>query len=162
MCGGEKLRRLLPEQMRRGLSVRDPRRSPRGSVAVLLPRGANQSPRRGVESKKVRSYGSGSHLWILVRRKDFDGWWPQGAGAAVVDETRWRVSVTYGGPQDAGREFEIAALVVGEATHELWTDWVARGCGDRSVTLRCGSHHAVCACIGDIGRLTKNARDKTA
>ncbi len=67
-----------------------------------------------------------SHLWVLVRRKDFDGWWPQGAGAVTVEESQWSVFVTYGGPQDAGFDFEIAALVVGEATHELWTDWVAR------------------------------------
>lgn len=43
-----------------------------------------------------------------------------------MEGNKWSVSVTYGGPQDAGCDFEIAALVVGLATHELWTDWVAR------------------------------------
>ncbi len=58
--------------------------------------------------------------------QSFDGWWPQGAGAVTVDRCRWKVSANYGNPQDAGCDFEIAALVVGQATHELWTDWVAR------------------------------------
>jgi hypothetical protein len=69
---------------------------------------------------------SDSYLWVLVRRKDFDGWWPQGTGAVPVDRSRWSVQATYGGPQDAGCDFEIAAVVVGQSTHELWTDWVAR------------------------------------
>ncbi len=69
---------------------------------------------------------SDSYLWVLARRKDFDGWWPQGTGAVPVDGNRWRVSVTYGGPQDAGWDFEIAAVIVRQSTHELWTDWVAR------------------------------------
>jgi len=67
-----------------------------------------------------------SYLWVLVRRKNFDGWWPQGTGAIPVDRGQWRVSVTYGGPQDTGHDFEIASLAVGQSTHELWTDWVAR------------------------------------
>ena len=67
-----------------------------------------------------------SFLWVLARRKDVHGWWPQGAGAVPVDQNRWRVSVTYGGPDDNGSDFELAALVVGQPTHDLWTDWVAR------------------------------------
>src|SRR5262249_42290363 len=41
-----------------------------------------------------------SFLWVLARRKDFPGWWPQGTGAVRVDGNRWKASVTYGGPQD--------------------------------------------------------------
>ena len=67
-----------------------------------------------------------SYLWVLVRRKGFDGWWPQGEGAVPVHQGQWQVSVTFGGPQDSGFDFEIAALVVGQSTHEFWTDWVAR------------------------------------
>jgi hypothetical protein len=67
-----------------------------------------------------------SYLWILARRKDIDGWWPQGGGLVPVNGTRWSVSVNYGGPHDAGFEFEIAALVVGPSTRDLWTDWFAR------------------------------------
>ena len=69
---------------------------------------------------------SDSYLWVLARRKDFNGWWPQGGGTVPVDDNRWKVSVNFGGPQDAGHDFEIAALVVRQPTHELWTDWVAR------------------------------------
>ena len=67
-----------------------------------------------------------SYLWVLVRRKDFDGWWPQGGGAVPVAGTQWKLSVQYGGAEDAGFDFEIAAVVVGQSIHELWTDWVAR------------------------------------
>jgi hypothetical protein len=65
-------------------------------------------------------------LWVLARRKDFQGWWPQGRADVPLEWNRWRVSVTYGGPQDQGFDFELAALVVRQSTHELWTDWVAR------------------------------------
>lgn len=67
-----------------------------------------------------------SHLWILVRRRDVDGWWPQGGAALSLQEGHWSVSVNYGEPRDAGCDFEILAMAVGTATHELWTDWVAR------------------------------------
>ena len=67
-----------------------------------------------------------SFLWVLARRKDFHGWRPQGTGDVPLEGNRWSVSVTYGGPQDKGFDFELAALVVQQSTHELWTDWVAR------------------------------------
>jgi hypothetical protein len=34
--------------------------------------------------------------------------------------------VNYGGQEDDGAEFELVAIVVRHATHELWMDWVAR------------------------------------
>jgi len=67
---------------------------------------------------------AGSHLWILVRRKDVDGWWPQGSGPVSVVDGCWAVQVTYGGPRDAGFEFEIAALLVTQPVHENWLEWV--------------------------------------
>jgi len=63
-----------------------------------------------------------AHLWILVRRKDLeDGWWPQGGGAVPTESGRWKVSVRYGEPHDAGHDFEIAAVVVGSPTHQMWS-----------------------------------------
>ncbi len=66
------------------------------------------------------------HLWVLVRRKDSEGWWPQGGGPLCVGQGRWRVTVAYGGPQDAGSDFEIAAVVVRQTTNEFWMEWVSR------------------------------------
>lgn len=42
---------------------------------------------------------------------------------AVVDGC-WSVQVNYGGPQDAGFDFELAAVVVTEALHKNWVEWV--------------------------------------
>lgn len=63
---------------------------------------------------------AGSGLWVLVHRKGIGGWWLQGRAAAEISDGRWEVAVAYGEPQDTGFDFEIAALIVGPATHELW------------------------------------------
>ncbi|MCW5982407.1 MAG: hypothetical protein KIT09_30250 [Bryobacteraceae bacterium] len=36
----------------------------------------------------------------------------------------WSAQVNYGGPQDAGFDFELAAVVVTQAVHESWLGWV--------------------------------------
>jgi hypothetical protein len=122
------IRNLLPASMRRSLSRMKRKRSlgsSAGAVQILAPQhGAIVADACMVEG--TATMPPDSYLWVLARRKDFDGWWPQGAGAVPVNGNRWSVSVTFGGPQDAGWEFEIAALAVRPPTHELWTDWVAR------------------------------------
>ena len=124
----DRIRRLLPMSAQRSLTRLErsmTRGFPQCAVDILAPqRGASVGGAGTVEGSVVLP--ADSHLWVLVRRKDFDGWWPQNKGAVSVARTRWKVSVSYGGPQDAGCDFEIAALVVGPATHELWIDWVAR------------------------------------
>lgn len=65
-----------------------------------------------------------THLWVLVHRRDVDGWWPQGAGEIAVSGSQWSVQVKYGGPEDAGYDFEIAAVIVGRPAHEQWMEWV--------------------------------------
>jgi hypothetical protein len=47
-------------------------------------------------------------------------------GPAAITDSLWSIPVNYGGPEDAGHEFEIAALFVGDEIHELWSKWVAR------------------------------------
>ena len=69
---------------------------------------------------------AGTHLRVLVRRKDLAGWWPQAGGPITVCERRWQAAVRYGEARDAGFDFEIAALVVGETTHRKWMAWVER------------------------------------
>jgi len=64
------------------------------------------------------------HLWVLARRKDISGWWPQGGGPLPLDNGCWSVRVQYGGSRDAGHDFEIVAITAGEATNDLWMTWV--------------------------------------
>jgi hypothetical protein len=64
-----------------------------------------------------------SHLWVLARRKDISGWWPQGGGPLPLDSGRWSAHVQYGESGDAGRDFEIVALAVDEVINDLWTTW---------------------------------------
>jgi hypothetical protein len=112
----EKIKSALPASMRRRAS-----RSKRGCpVDILSPRaGVIVADNGTVEGSAVLP--ANSYLWVLARRKDFDGWWPQGGGAVRLDQGRWSVPVRYGEPHDVGYDFEIAAVVVGPATHELWT-----------------------------------------
>jgi hypothetical protein len=124
----DEIRKLVPASMRRSLS-RMKRKislgSPSGAMQILAPQnGALVADTGMVEG--TATMPPDSHLWVLARRKDFDGWWPQGAGAVPVTGNHWSVSVNFGGPQDAGWDFEIAALAVRQPTHEFWTDWVAR------------------------------------
>ncbi len=119
----EKMRGLVPAGIKRSLSHRA-RGSANCRVKILTPSsGAAVAETGSVEGSAALP--SDSHLWILVRRKDVGGWWPQGGGAVGISGTRWAVSVAYGQPEDTGCEFEIAALAVGEPTHELWTAWAA-------------------------------------
>jgi hypothetical protein len=124
----ERIKALVPASTRRTLR-RVKRSTARGlpgcAVEILAPSSRGSVSDAGIiEGSAVLPVDS--YLWVLVHRKDFDGWWPQGAGAISVDNGRWKVSANYGSPQDSGCDFEIAALAVGQATHELWTDWVAR------------------------------------
>jgi hypothetical protein len=65
------------------------------------------------------------YLWVLVHRKDVPGWWPQGGKSInVADDGAWSVRVTYGGPNDVGRQFEIASVVVSRPVHAQWLQWV--------------------------------------
>jgi hypothetical protein len=117
----ERIKAVLPVSARRSLS----RFKRRCQVEILAPQGGALVADSGLVEGSADP-PAGSYLWVMARRKDFDGWWPQGVGAAPISGNRWSVPVTYGGAQDAGCDFEIAALVVGPATHELWTGWIAQ------------------------------------
>jgi hypothetical protein len=124
----ERIRSFLPMSTERSwarLKRSMTRGFPHCAVDILAPHRGASVAGSGVVEGSV-DLPADAHLWILVRRQDFDGWWPQGKGAVPVDGIRWKVPVSYGGDQDAGCDFEIAALVVGPQTHELWIDWVAQ------------------------------------
>ena len=65
----------------------------------------------------------GGYLWVLSHRRGLAGWWPQGGGAAVVENGRWSVFVTYGIPGELGT-YEVAAVVVDGGTDAILRAWV--------------------------------------
>jgi hypothetical protein len=90
----------------------------------------NDPARDGVEVKKgmtVKGYAnipSGYHLWVLVRRIDFeDVWWPQNEGKIDPKTHEWKVFVTFGQSEDIGWDFCIAALVIKEDDHIKLKDY---------------------------------------
>jgi len=63
------------------------------------------------------------YLWILAHRVGFNGFWPQGNGAAQLFGNNWDVLVYFGQKGEYGR-YEIIALVVEEQTHQDLENWV--------------------------------------
>jgi hypothetical protein len=94
-------------------------------VSILAPASGERVGGAGVVHGTATLAEDG-RLWVLVHRRDVDGWWPQGGGPAPLDGAKWSVPVKYGDPGDAGSEFEIAALIVRRPTHDLWLDGLAR------------------------------------
>ena len=115
-------RSLIPSRLRSRLQRW--RRS-KGSLEILSPRQGESVHATGIV--KGRAPGllrPDAHLWVLARRADVNGWWPQGGGPVTVEQTQWKVEVSYGEPRDTGFDFEIAAPLVGPATNEIWVEWI--------------------------------------
>lgn len=88
------------------------------SVKITDPSRDGIEVKKGMTVKGTASLPSGYHLWVLARRSDFEGvWWPQGEGKIDPQTHEWMVSVTFGGPQDIGWDFEIAVIFVKEEDH---------------------------------------------
>jgi hypothetical protein len=116
----------LPLSMRRRLDAfrhRIMRGSSGCSVQIGSPATGNRVAGAGLVEGRVTLPGD-AYLWVLVHRKDINGWWPQSGGSLSVADGWWRVEVKYGGPEDDGHDFEIAALVVRRPVHEQWLEWV--------------------------------------
>jgi hypothetical protein len=114
-----KLARRAWSRLKRGMTVGNSR------VSILAPASGALVGRAGVV-RGTATLPEDGRLWVLVHRRDLDGWWPQAGGPALFEGAEWRVGVRYGEPRDAGRQFEIAALIVRQPTHDFWLDWVAR------------------------------------
>lgn len=60
---------------------------------------------------------SDAALWIFTQAKGSNQWWPQGGDAArVLPGGSWTIRATFGLPQEAGKDFNIAAVPVDEDT----------------------------------------------
>jgi DNA-binding protein YbaB len=82
---------------------------------------------RGMKVKVTALLPPGYHLWVLTRRSDFeDVWWPQGEGAWDPRTHEWVVSVTFGGPQDIGWDFEIEAIVVKDQARAVLEAYITK------------------------------------
>jgi hypothetical protein len=95
-------------------------------VEILSPEPAAETGAEGIVSGRA-NIPAGTYLWLLARRKDVAGWWPQGGMAAEIRQGDWSSPVRYGEPSDAGKEFELAAVVVDERTHRRLAQWVEQG-----------------------------------
>ncbi len=106
--------------------------NPACEIVITDPGRDNAQVGREMLVRGTASLRGGDHLWVLVRRQDFEPlWWPQ-REAKVDPRTReWRAMVVFGGPQDIGSVFDIAAIFVSEAEHarlmEYWERAMATG-----------------------------------
>ncbi|HLH01103.1 MAG TPA: class I SAM-dependent methyltransferase [Bryobacteraceae bacterium] len=96
---------------------------PKSIVQIISPRHGEHVGHAGVVRGRA-ALDTGVYLWVLAHRKDVSGWWPQGGGPVGVTDDSWSVQVNYGGPQDAGCQFEVAALAVKQVVHERWMEWI--------------------------------------
>jgi len=121
-----KLKGALPRSSMRRVEAFRSRATNGGSGCSVEIRSPNRGERvseNGVVSGTAH-LAEDAHLWVLVHREDVNGWWPQGGGEIAVAGGQWSVPVKYGDPQDAGYDFEIAAVIVGRSVHEQWLEWV--------------------------------------
>jgi Methyltransferase domain len=121
-----KLIGVLPRSLVRRLAVhRHPQAhaQSRCSIEILSPHTAQRVAEIGIVKGRA-NVPDGAYLWVLVHRTDIDGWWPQGDGPVPVAAEFWTVPVHYGGPEDVGFRFEVAAVIVTRTVHERWLEWV--------------------------------------
>jgi hypothetical protein len=68
----------------------------------------------------------GTFAWILARKRDINGFWPQANGAIQVEpDGSFRGFVTYGKDGDKG-PFEIAIAIVDDGVNQALNRWVDR------------------------------------
>ncbi len=68
-----------------------------------------------------------AHLWLFARRSDDSGWWPQGGGPVPVSGGEWQQTCQFGGADDDGRMFEIAAIAIDLQRHNRLLRWFTEG-----------------------------------
>lgn len=71
----------------------------------------------------------GTHLWALLGKRGFGGWWPQGNGPIFVLNEEWAVDI-YAGVKDEGTglwesgTFYVVLMAVNDQTHASLLNWV--------------------------------------
>lgn len=64
-------------------------------------------------------------IWVLARREDQTGWWPQGNGPVAITKGAWQCAVEYGGASWEHPWFEIAAILVNPSVNSHLLQWRA-------------------------------------
>jgi len=78
-----------------------------------------------IQIQGTASVPPGTYLWILAHRKGIAQWWPQGGGAARIENGDFDVFATLGKERDSGRTFEIMGVVVDKAGNDQLEKWVS-------------------------------------
>ena len=82
---------------------------------------------KGIAVTGTATIPNGYHLWVLVRRSDFDGvWWPQGEAKIDPLTNQWRVGVTFGNEDDVSWDFQVAAAVFNAEGHIILDEYRKR------------------------------------
>ena len=126
----ERARSVLPKPIKQALRWTRDRFSPASPTPVGTVRIEHPKPGSFVGATGnvtgTAQLPPDTYLWVLARREDPSGWWPQADGPVRASGGAWSCQVKYGEPHDTDRAFEIRVVVVGPATHRHWLDWVSR------------------------------------
>ncbi|HTQ56280.1 MAG TPA: class I SAM-dependent methyltransferase [Bryobacteraceae bacterium] len=105
------VRQLLPQPARR--LVKSVTRAFRSDWRIRIdkPEEGSLVGRAGVIAGRVKGNLTGHFVWVLVRRLDEAGWWPQQPGPVPVNGGEWQCVVEYGGSPQGGPWYEVAAIL---------------------------------------------------
>lgn len=98
---------------------------PEIKVEITVPTRDGIQVGEGMTVEGKASIPSGNYLWVLAHRiKGYKRvWWPQNEAEIDPVTKKWEVRVVFGGPQDIGYDFGIAAIVVNEKEHLKLQDY---------------------------------------
>jgi hypothetical protein len=118
-------RELLPQQARRLIKrmVRTFQTDCR--IWIDKPERGSVVEQAGLVVGRVKGSLRDRFLWVLVRREDQTGWWPQGDGPVAVSNGAWQRTVEYGGASWDHPWFEIAAILVNPSVNSHLLQWRA-------------------------------------
>jgi hypothetical protein len=90
------------------------------------PQSGDRVAGEGDVSGSAKNLPAGSHVWVFAHRRGLGLWWPQGGGAAKVQDGKWLAFVTYGQNRDLGSDFELTVAVLADAADADMNNWIKR------------------------------------
>lgn len=97
------------------------------TISITQPAAGATVDHHVVMVRGVAPVKGSEHVWLLARRYDFAPlWWPQREVAVDPQSGRFEGPVTLGGPQDAGWDFDIAAVLADAQAHTQLLDYWKR------------------------------------
>lgn len=95
-------------------------------VEFTTPQSGDRVAGEGNVSGSAKNLPPGAHVWVFAHRRGLGLWWPQGGGAAKVQEGKWLAFVTYGQSRDLGSDFELTTAVLGDTSDADMNNWIKR------------------------------------